>query len=531
MKKILISIAALLFSMWVWPQVPEKMSYQAIVRNSNNELIKNTPIGLKISLVQDSVNGRTFYSETHTPATDENGLISVAIGGGIGFYNIDWSAGPYFIKTEIDPAGGTNYTIAVINQMANVPYALHAKDAENISGTLPETDPVFGASAAAGITEDNMQHWDNKQNQLYAGTGVTIKDNVIALDPSSKKLTVDDVGIGIAANYPADEGIEEHESVIFTETFEAKTLSEVVNKWTWSSGKNDHRLTLDAITGPEGTPGSKSLKMTVLRNEGGEAGSLRKIFDEGYNQLFFRFYVKFAEDYGYNHHFTSMSGVINPTRWGGGNAGKKPDNRFGSAIDQLTGNTNRTGPGHAPPGYWMFYTYWPEMRSWQNVDGTPDGRPNPYYGNVFMPNDPIAAKRGEWQCIEIMIRLNTAPGVNDGAQSFWIDGELAGHWDPLEEDPVKGYWIREVFRHDPEHPSAEPFPGYKWNPLPYRKEFEQLKINIIKLQNYVSGTSWKHADQYAAKHPDFKINLQEATVWKDHIVVATEYIGPIRPKK
>jgi hypothetical protein len=330
---------------------------------------------------------------------------------------------------------------------------------------------------------------------------------------------------GIAAQYPGDEGIEKHQSVVFTENFEGGTFNTVLENWTWNQGADDHRLSLDAVSGPKGSTGSKSLKMTILRNKGGSGSDLRKIFEEGYEQLFFRFYVKFADDYGFNHHFTSMSGDLNPTPWSKGRAGLKPEEHFSSTIDQLTGNVNKTGPDHSPPGYWAFYSYWSEMKSWQSPEGVPDGRPNPYYGNVFMPNEPVAAKRGEWQCVEIMIRLNSAPGKKDGSHAFWIDGKLAGSWDLEEKNPAKGYWMREVFRHDPDHKDAKTFPGIDWRSNP--DHFDKLKINIIRLQNYVSDTSWGKAEKYAAEHPDFKINLEEATVWKDHIVVATEYIGPI----
>lgn len=348
----------------------------------------------------------------------------------------------------------------------------------------------------------------------------------------NKLLTVNEIDKGIAKQFPGDKGIENHKSVIFTENFETETLDEISKDWSACQGIDDQRLSLDRIQGPSGTPGSQSIKMTIFRDRGesGSGSSLRKVFDKGYEQLFFRFYVKFAEDYGFNHHFTSMRGELNPTPWHVGHAGEKPVEHFSSTIDLFTGNLNKTGPNHTPPGYWAFYSYWPEMRSWQTVDGNPDGRPNPYYGNNFMPNEPVAAKRGEWQCVEIMIRLNSAPDKADGAHAFWIDGELVGHWDPLEKNPVDGYWVRQNFRHNPEHQDAQPFSGIKWRTFKDKKHFEDFKINIINLRNYVSGTSWKRADKYAQEHPGFNINLQEATVWKDHVVVATEYIGPMVPK-
>jgi hypothetical protein len=333
---------------------------------------------------------------------------------------------------------------------------------------------------------------------------------------------------GIASLYPGDEGIEDHESVVFIENFEAGSITEVAKRWTSNMGAGDHRLSLDIVNGPEGTLGNKSLKLTIHRDKGGDGSELRKVLDKGYEQLYFRFYVKFAEDYGINHHFTSMGGDLNPAPWSVGRAGKKPEEHFSSTIDLMV---PRSGLDRPLPGYWSFYAYWPEMRSWQSLDGKPDGRPNPYYGNNFMPKDPVAAKRGEWQCVEIMIRLNSAPDKSDGAHAFWINGEPVGRWDPEEENPVKGYWVRETFRHDPDHVSAEPFPGIKWRTLENPEQFKNLKINIIRLQNYVSNTSWERADEYAKENPEYIINLREATVWMDHVVVATEYIGPMEPKK
>lgn len=334
---------------------------------------------------------------------------------------------------------------------------------------------------------------------------------------------------GIAALFPGDQGIGKHNSVIFAEDFEGGSMEEILKNWTWNRGAEDHRLSLDAIIGPDGSAHNKSLKMTILRNKEGDGSDLRKVFDKGYDQLYFRFYVKFAEDYGFNHHFTSMSGDMYPTTWAKGRAGLKPTEHFGATIDQFTDNENRTGPGHSPPGFWAFYTYWPAMKSWQTPEGKSDGRPNAYYGNVFMPQNPVAAARGKWQCVEIMIRLNSAPGKKDGALAFWIDGKPAGRWDPKDKNPVKGYWMREVFRSDPDNDKAEPFPGIEWRTEP--EHFDKLKINIIRLQNYVSDGSWKSDEKYAKEHPDFNINLEEATVWQDNVVVATEYIGPVEPVK
>ena len=153
MKKMFKIFAAVLMTASIFlpkhvaAQVPEKMSYQAVIRNSSDELVKNSQIGMQISILQGSANGTAVYVETQTPTTNINGLVSIEIGAGTvvsgDFATIDWGSNLYFIKTETDPSGGTSYSITVTNQLLSVPYALHAKTAETITGGVVETDPVF----------------------------------------------------------------------------------------------------------------------------------------------------------------------------------------------------------------------------------------------------------------------------------------------------------------------------------------------------------------------------------------------------
>ena len=114
-------------------QVPQKMSYQAVIRNASNVLLRSSPVGIQISILKGSSNGTVIYTETHTPNTNTNGLLSLEIGSGkivTGiFTGIDWSAGPYFIQTETDLTGGTNYNITASSELMSVPYALHTEKA------------------------------------------------------------------------------------------------------------------------------------------------------------------------------------------------------------------------------------------------------------------------------------------------------------------------------------------------------------------------------------------------------------------
>ncbi len=234
MKKIFTLIFTLLLLQQVSAQSPEKMSYQAVIRNSSDELVINTQLGMQISILQGTESGTAVYVETQTPTSNSNGLIAIEIGTGTtsdNFSDIDWPDGPYFIKTEIDLIGGTTYTITGAIQLLSVPYALHAKTAENISGTIKESqisdldhftntdenDPVFGSSIAGGITALDTANWNDKLdaeldgsvtneiqsisrtgltvtlnngggtytdsiNTYTAGTGIDITNNIIGLE-------------------------------------------------------------------------------------------------------------------------------------------------------------------------------------------------------------------------------------------------------------------------------------------------------------------------------------------------------------
>ncbi|MDO9261890.1 MAG: hypothetical protein Q7U08_08115 [Flavobacteriaceae bacterium] len=146
MKQIIMLVTVILLTVNIFAQSPEKMSYQAVVRNASNGLISNTTIGMKISILQGSSSGTVVYAETQSPTTDANGLATLEIGTGSiisgVFSTIDWSVGSYFIKTETDPSGGTTYTITGTTQLMSVPYALHAKTATNFT----ETDPKIGTN-------------------------------------------------------------------------------------------------------------------------------------------------------------------------------------------------------------------------------------------------------------------------------------------------------------------------------------------------------------------------------------------------
>ena len=139
MKKVFTFLAAVLLTASVFAQSPEKMSYQAVIRDASDILVTDTQIGMQISILQGSTSGTAVYVETQEPTTNTNGLVSLEIGAGTvvsgDFATIDWENGPYFIKTETAvEAPLTTYTITGTSQLLSVPYALYAANAGTATG-------------------------------------------------------------------------------------------------------------------------------------------------------------------------------------------------------------------------------------------------------------------------------------------------------------------------------------------------------------------------------------------------------------
>ena len=153
MKRLFTIMAVVIITARVFAQPPQKMSYQAVIRDVGGTLLQSHAVGMRIQILQTSEFGAAVYVETHSASTNANGLVTLEIGSGnvvLGtFATINWANGPYFLKTETDPTGGTNYTITGTSQLLSVPYALHA----NTAASYPETDPTV--KAINGIIKSN----------------------------------------------------------------------------------------------------------------------------------------------------------------------------------------------------------------------------------------------------------------------------------------------------------------------------------------------------------------------------------------
>lgn len=148
MKKFLITLLSLVaLAGTLAAQNPKGFNYQMVVRDNAGRLVNNKNVSVRLSIVQGSQTGTTVYTLEKTDyTTNANGLVTMVVGAGSAQYAaIDWSNGPYFIKSEVDPDGNANYTLQTFQQILSVPYAEHASVADSVSGaaTFPEHDPIF----------------------------------------------------------------------------------------------------------------------------------------------------------------------------------------------------------------------------------------------------------------------------------------------------------------------------------------------------------------------------------------------------
>ncbi|MFQ6042005.1 MAG: hypothetical protein ACE5PV_14195 [Candidatus Poribacteria bacterium] len=310
-------------------------------------------------------------------------------------------------------------------------------------------------------------------------------------------------GFGLAAKYPGDVGIENDAAVLFAENFERSAIADLANRWDSVSNK-DGKVISFAQDAPLASAGERCLQITATRGEN-NGGHLYTRLSDGVDQAFARFYVKFASDIGYIHHFVHLGGYNPPTPYPQGGAGIRPhgDERITAGIEPF-GDHGR----FPPPGTWNFYTYWHEMKI------SADGK---YWGNGLRPEQPVLVPRDCWQCVEIMFKCNSAPEQSDGELALWLDGKLQAHF---AQGAPRSRWTGMGFKLLEQ--GGEPFEGFHW------RTSNDLKVNFFWLLHYVTERAFRQSEQYAAKHPDFKINTKTATVWFDNIVIAKSYIGPIQ---
>ncbi|MBQ7489826.1 MAG: fibrobacter succinogenes major paralogous domain-containing protein [Bacteroidales bacterium] len=191
-KTILCALISFIINSVLFAQIPpQKMSYQLVVRDANNELVVNSPVGLRISILEDNINGVAVFAETHSATTNANALATVELGTGTilvgtNLADIDWAHHDYFISAEVDPAGGNNYTITGKQQLLTVPYAFFAGKAAFADSAEYHTI----ANRPVGSNSGDILYWNANTSEW----------EILPLGQQGQVLTVNNGGLSWISN-------------------------------------------------------------------------------------------------------------------------------------------------------------------------------------------------------------------------------------------------------------------------------------------------------------------------------------------
>ncbi|MBQ7490234.1 MAG: fibrobacter succinogenes major paralogous domain-containing protein [Bacteroidales bacterium] len=168
-KTILFALITMVVNSVLFAQVPpQKMGYQMVVRNANNELVANQQIGVRLSIIKSSPNGNPVFVETHSATTNANALLTVQVGTGTptpgsDLANIDWGGDDYYIQCDIDPLGGNNYTITGNQQLITVPYAFFS--GKSVYADTSDYNNLL--NRPTGNTTGDILYWNSSDSSWH----------------------------------------------------------------------------------------------------------------------------------------------------------------------------------------------------------------------------------------------------------------------------------------------------------------------------------------------------------------------------
>lgn len=304
----------------------------------------------------------------------------------------------------------------------------------------------------------------------------------------------------LADKYPGDVGIANDPDVIWHENFEAASISAITSRYHVAS--NPAGLSFDSSV-PAKSRGSKSLRFYSTTNSSNDQTTdLFRNFGSGYDEIYVRYYVRYQPRVQWHHSGMWIGGYNPATDWPNPRAGTRPngDERFSVGFEPKGGQ-------NASSVQLDFYNYWRGMRSWQ--DPPPTGNSG-FFGNNVLHDTRAMASDGEWDCVELHVKMNEPSSASGGELSVWTNDILLRQFS--NQSPL-GYWVRDKFCPNdttdractdfkPANPALVPL-DLRW------RTTSALKVNHIWMNNYLSGGA-------------------SGAMWMDDVVVAKRRIGCIR---
>lgn len=152
MKKITLVFLFEIMHILLKSQIPQKMNYQAVVRDAQGIVIANHAVTLKFVIHEASSTGTIVYSEIVSSITNQFGLVTTQIGSSGNLATVDWGSGFKYLQVFLDQNGGGNFMDMGTTELLSVPYALFSGN--GMVGPTGTIGPMGaqGPTGATGIT-------------------------------------------------------------------------------------------------------------------------------------------------------------------------------------------------------------------------------------------------------------------------------------------------------------------------------------------------------------------------------------------
>ena len=248
-SKVILSFFLLFVSLSSFAQMG--LNFQGVARNSSNAILSNQQVNLRLSILQGSSTGTVEYTETRKVTTNAQGLFNVVIGDANAssstgdFSAISWKNNPKFLKIEMDPAGGTSFTLLGTTQFQYVAYAHFANsvDAANISGIVPLEKGGTGVSSLNAL-KTSLAIESSLANKVDKITGKGLSSNDYT---TAEKTKLE----GITGTNTGDQDLSGYATIsaLALKINKTKVDSSLVLKATISKVDSGLALKVDKITG------------------------------------------------------------------------------------------------------------------------------------------------------------------------------------------------------------------------------------------------------------------------------------------
>lgn len=143
MNKFITILVFLSIALISYAQSPS-FKYQGVARNAQNASLNNQNISLRLSILNAA--NSTVYSEVHNVTTSAIGIFSVNVCQGTNptgsCGTIDWSAGGYQLKVDMDVNGGAVFSPMGTSPILAVPVAAYALKAQSAVQGDADADPT-----------------------------------------------------------------------------------------------------------------------------------------------------------------------------------------------------------------------------------------------------------------------------------------------------------------------------------------------------------------------------------------------------